>query len=81
MNANNWLRLMILSLLAAGITAAVVYRDQLDVAALQSWVQDSGVAALLLFMLAYMIATVLFLPGSRLTLAGGAGMIQKGCWR
>lgn len=72
MNANKWPRLMLLLLLAAGITAAVVYRDQFDVAALQSWVQGSGVAAPLLFMLVYAVATVLFLPGSLLTLAGGA---------
>ena len=72
MNANKWLRVAVLLLLAAGIAAAVVYRDQFDVSALQSWVQGSGVAAPLLFMLAYAIATVLSLPGSLLTLAGGA---------
>lgn len=72
MYANKWLRPVVVLLLAAGITAAVVYRDRFDVAALQSWVQDGGVAAPLLFMLAYTIATVLFLPGSLLTLAGGA---------
>jgi uncharacterized membrane protein YdjX (TVP38/TMEM64 family)/rhodanese-related sulfurtransferase len=72
MNTNKSLRLMVLLLLATGVVMAVVYRDQFDVAALQSWVQGSGVAAPLLFMLAYAIATVLFLPGSLLTLAGGA---------
>jgi len=72
MNANKWLRLIVLLLLATGVVAAVVYRDLFDVAALQSWVQGSGVAAPLLFMFAYAIATVLFLPGSLLTLAGGA---------
>ena len=72
MNTNKWLRLMILLLLAAGTAAAVVYRDRFDVATLQSWVEGSGAAAPLLFMLAYAVATVLFLPGSLLTLAGGA---------
>jgi len=72
MNANKWLRLIVLLLLATGVVMAIVYRDPFDVAALQSWVQGSGAAAPLLFMLTYAVATVLFLPGSLLTLAGGA---------
>ncbi len=53
------------------ITLAISNRDQLTVAALQSWIEYAGMAAPLIFILAYALATVLFLPGSVLTLAGG----------
>jgi len=66
------LRVLLLLVLIAGVAAAVMYRDQFDPAALQRWVSTAGVAAPLLFMLIYAVAAVLFLPGSVLTLAGGA---------
>ncbi len=66
------LRVALLAALAAAIAVAVVYRDVLDAAALESWVKGAGVAAPVLFMAIYILATVLFLPGSVLTLAGGA---------
>ena len=66
------IRLLLLVLLIGGIAAAINYRDQLSSAALEQWLADSGAAAPLLFMLIYAIGTVLFLPGSVLTLAGGA---------
>ncbi len=59
-------------LLAVALIMAVVYRDRLDAAALTAWVSGAGVAGPLLFIGAYAVATVLFLPGSVLTLAGGA---------
>jgi uncharacterized membrane protein YdjX (TVP38/TMEM64 family)/rhodanese-related sulfurtransferase len=65
-------RLTLLVLLAGTISLAIVYRDRFDAAALQAWVQDAGAWAPLLFMLIYAVAAVLFLPGSVLTLAGGA---------
>ena len=63
---------VLLLLVAAGIAAVIVYRDQLDAAALQAWIEDAGAAAPLLFMLIYIVGTVFFLPGSALTLLGGA---------
>ena len=60
-----------LTLLAA-IGFALAFREHLDAAALDAWVQAAGVAGPLLFMALYAAATVLFLPGSVLTLAGGA---------
>ena len=63
---------VLLLLVAAGISAVIVYRDQLDAAALQAWIEDAGAAAPLLFMLIYIVGTVFFLPGSALTLLGGA---------
>jgi len=59
-------------MLVAGAALTVAYRDRLDVVALEGWIQDAGIWAPLLFMVVYAVATVLFLPGSLLTLAGGA---------
>ena len=58
--------------LAAAIALAYAYRDRINVAALEDWVNSAGALGPLLYMAAYAIATVLFLPGSVLTLAGGA---------
>jgi uncharacterized membrane protein YdjX (TVP38/TMEM64 family)/rhodanese-related sulfurtransferase len=68
----NFLRIFVLLLLVAGIAVVIIYRDQLDAAALETWVKDAGRAGPVLFMLIYTIGTVFFLPGSVLTLAGGA---------
>ncbi len=66
------LRYFVLSLLAIGIALAVIYRDQLNVEMLEVWVKDAGIAGPIVFMLIYIVGTVFFLPGSVLTLAGGA---------
>lgn len=66
------LRLAMVGLLAVGITLAVIYRGQFDAVALEQWVGQAGAAGPILFMLIYALATVFFLPGSVLTLAGGA---------
>lgn len=65
-------RLLLVVLLAAGIGIAVVYRDLLTGMSLERWVADYGVAAPVVFMLVYVLATLFFLPGSIITLAGGA---------
>src|SRR3989344_6476566 len=54
------------------VAAAYIYRDRLDTAALEQWVTSAGIAGPLVFMGIYALGTVLFLPGSVLTLAGGA---------
>jgi len=69
---NKVLRIGILLLLVTGIAAAIIYRDQFDATALETWVKDAGSAGPIVFMLIYAIGTVFFLPGSVLTLAGGA---------
>ena len=69
---NNIARLLLLAFIVAGIVLAFIYRDQFDAAALEQWVRDAGLAGPLVFMLVYAIGTVFFLPGSVLTLAGGA---------
>ncbi len=66
------LRYTLLALLITGIALAIAYRDTFDAAALHAWVKDAGPAGPILFMLAYALGAVFFLPGSALTLAGGA---------
>ena len=66
------LRLLLALILLLAIGLAVFYRDHFDVQQLSQWVDDAGWAGPILFMSLYALATVLFLPGSLLTLAGGA---------
>jgi uncharacterized membrane protein YdjX (TVP38/TMEM64 family)/rhodanese-related sulfurtransferase len=72
MNSSRLLRLLLILVLVVCIAFAIVYRDRFDAAALEVWMQDAGVLAPVVFMLIYALATVLFLPGSVITLAGGA---------
>lgn len=65
-------RIILLCLLVAGIAAAVAYRDVLNASVLEQWLREAGTAAPLVFMLIYIVGTVFFLPGSVLTLLGGA---------
>ena len=67
-----WYRPAVALLLVGAIALALVYRDRLDAGALAAWVGGAGAAGPLLFIGLYAAATVLFLPGSVLTLAGGA---------
>ena len=68
-SASRWI--LFLGLLGA-IAVAFLYRDRLEAATLQQWLEQAGMAAPLLFMAIYALATVLFMPGSVMTLAGGA---------
>jgi uncharacterized membrane protein YdjX (TVP38/TMEM64 family)/rhodanese-related sulfurtransferase len=66
------LRIALAALLLGGIALAIIYREHLSAAALEQWVSGFGLAGPLVFMAVYALGTVLFLPGSVLTLAGGA---------
>ncbi len=66
------LRLSLALLLAAAAALAFFYRDRLNIATLDSLIKDAGFIGPVLFMSVYALATILFLPGSVLTLAGGA---------
>ena len=68
----NGLAIRLFLVLAAGIAVAIIYRDQFNAAALESWIKQAGAAGPLIFILIYAAGTVLFLPGSVMTLAGGA---------
>lgn len=65
-------RLLLIATLAAGIGYAALHREALDAAHLQRFLSEAGFAAPLVFMAVYAAATVLFVPGSVLTLLGGA---------
>lgn len=72
MRFGNPMRFILVATLLAGIALAAVYREQFSGAEFQNWIRDAGVAAPLIFMALYAVATVLFFPGSILTIAGGA---------
>lgn len=69
---NKITRILLLSVVIGGITFAVIYREAFDATALETWMNDAGIAGPILFMLIYALGTVFFLPGSVLTLTGGA---------
>ncbi len=58
--------------LLVAIAVAAAYRDRIDPDAVRAWLAGLGPAAPLLFILLYAGASLLFLPGTLLTLAGGA---------
>ena len=65
-------RLALLAVVVAGIVFAVLYRDSLDSTALEAWITGFGPWAPVVFFCAYVLATILFLPGLLFTLAAGA---------
>ena len=65
-------RLLLGLALLGATTLALASREHFDATLLQSWVTGAGPAGPLVFMLIYALATVLLLPGSVITLAGGA---------
>ncbi len=72
MNSGRIIRVILALILIAGMIIAFLYRDRLNIATLDNIIQEAGLLGPIVFMTAYAIATVLFLPGSILTLAGGA---------
>ena len=72
MQSANLMRFTLAAALLAGIALAAIYREQFSGAGLQNWIQNAGLAGPLIFMALYALATVLFLPGSLLTITGGA---------
>lgn len=66
------IRGLVFAVILTGIVLGYLYRDLLNVDALESWVADAGIAGPFIFMLLYIIGTVLFFPGSIMTPIGGA---------
>lgn len=58
--------------LTLAIALAIFFRAQINVAAIEGWVQSAGFWAPAVYMLAYILATLLFVPGALFTLAAGA---------
>lgn len=65
-------RLLFITLLALALAAAWFYRDRIDPAGIDAWLREAGMLGPLLFIALYALAAVLFLPGTIMTLAGGA---------
>ena len=65
-------RLLLLGVVVAGIAVAVLNSESIDSAALEAWITQFGPWAPVVFICAYILATVLFLPGLLFTLAAGA---------
>ena len=65
-------RALLLALLVAGASATLYHAQLLDASRVRELVAAAGDMGALLFVAAYVLATVLFLPGSILTIAGGA---------
>ncbi len=66
------IRLGLFLVLATGIALAIIYRDQFNAEVLENWVKEAGAAGPVIYILIYAVGTVFFLPGSVLTLTGGA---------
>ena len=66
------LRAVLVAALAVGMILAFTQRELISESSLRDWLAQAGWWAPLAFMALYAVATVLFLPGSVLTLAAGA---------
>jgi uncharacterized membrane protein YdjX (TVP38/TMEM64 family) len=65
-------RAVLFAALGAAIALAYVERGRLNAASLEGWIASAGALGPAIYMALYAVATVLFLPGSVITLAGGA---------
>lgn len=69
---HNALKILSGLILLSLITLGFIYREHISVDTLQHWIEAAGIWGPIAFILIYMIATVLFMPGSLITLAAGA---------
>jgi uncharacterized membrane protein YdjX (TVP38/TMEM64 family)/rhodanese-related sulfurtransferase len=65
-------RLALALLVVAAVALAGLYREQISLATLDAWLGSLGVWAPVGFVALYALATVAFVPGAIVTLAGGA---------
>ena len=65
-------RTAVLALLIAAVVGVLEHAANVSPEALESWLQSFGPEAPLVFVVTYVLGTVLFFPGAALTLAGGA---------
>ncbi|PCJ88860.1 MAG: sulfurtransferase [Thiotrichaceae bacterium] len=65
------IQIIIILLLIIAVSVAIYYRDFINVDLLEQWLDQAGWWAPAIFIVLYISATVLFLPGSVFTLAGG----------
>lgn len=72
MSRPNLARAALAIALVAGVLAVYGYRDQLNATVLDDWLKSAGHLGPVIYITVYAAATVLFVPGSVITLAGGA---------
>ncbi len=72
MNRPTALKVILGIALVGAVGFALTYREDFNVGALQGWIDSLGPWGPVAFIIAYGAATVLFLPGTVFTLAGGA---------
>lgn len=73
MTARTWLpRLTLFSAIAGAVVWATLNRERFEPEALDIWISSFGIWAPVAYVALYASATVLFVPGSLITLAGGA---------
>jgi uncharacterized membrane protein YdjX (TVP38/TMEM64 family) len=63
--------MILASALTIAVAAAILHRDALHPELIGQWLRDAGAWGPVFFVGAYAVATVLFLPGSLLTILGG----------
>ena len=78
MKPNRIIRIITVIFLIVGIAMAITYRKNFNITILENWLATAGGMAPLIFVGIYVISTVLFLPGSVLTLAGGVFLDHLG---
>ena len=61
----------VLMALIGGAIVAFYLQGRIDIDSIQVWIENAGSVGWLVFILIYALATLLFLPGSILTIAGG----------
>jgi uncharacterized membrane protein YdjX (TVP38/TMEM64 family) len=69
---SSWRRLAVLAILAAGSAAMIAVGAEITTTGIQQRLREVGIWAPILFVALYAAGTLLFMPGSVLSLAGGA---------
>ena len=72
MNNKTVVRVLLLAVVVAGIVLGILNRESFNKETVETWIMAAGVWGPVLFIAIYSAATVFFLPGSVLTIAGGA---------
>ena len=68
----SWLKWLLLIAVVGAIGMAINQSDKLSADTIQAWIDEAGIFGPIVFILVYAVAAVLFLPGSVMTLLGGA---------
>jgi uncharacterized membrane protein YdjX (TVP38/TMEM64 family) len=69
---SGWGRVVVLMVVIIGFALSIRYREHINTNVLEQWVAELGVVGPVGFLFVYAIGVLFFLPGSLLTLMGGA---------